>query len=183
METQSENNEMSNNSPAKFPLCKGCGRSLSQKTGDCYYCKVPDPLLDKELGLLMLEWRQQSASNPDAGKSESTRKTISFLLALLSAACVSTGILNDIASLPIYYFFLSAVAIAFCCWSFYFNSQTLLFCIVTTLALLLFYTNVILKAVPHHFAIALLSGVIVALSVFVLLLIILRIFKNKAFEL
>jgi hypothetical protein len=165
-------------------LCKECARPVSQKTGECYYCKKGDVNMEKDLGMIMLDWQQQAASDPDARQKEKSKKGISLLLAILASACIASGIVPDfIPHFPAYYFLLCGVAIAFCCWSFYFNSMTLLLTIITTMAVLLLYANVILKSIPHQLMAAIASAFVIGISTLIIFLISLRIFKNKAIEL
>jgi hypothetical protein len=187
MESQPQNNNSlhaETSETSENQLCKECARPLSQKTGECYYCKKGDVNMEKDLGMIMLDWQQQAASDPDARQKEKFQKGISLLLAILASACIASGIVPDfIPNFPAYYFLICGVAVALCCWSFYFNSITLLVTIITTMAVLLLYLNVILKSSPHLMMPAIASAFVVGISTFIIFLITFRIFKNKAIEL
>ena len=166
-------------------LCKSCQRPLSKKTGECYYCKEVDKEAEKNLSMIMLDWQHEAASDPDARKQQSTRKVLSLVLVLQASACIAFGTVPNID--PFYgahYHWIAGLVVAFCCWSFYFNSLTALTTIVLNLGVTLFYMNIILKAIADKlFVTAFTSGLVVSMACFSLFLIIARIFKTKTIEL
>jgi hypothetical protein len=179
MESASQNNDENT-----FDSCKACGRALSQKTGECYYCKERvDKETEKNLSLIMLDWQQQAVSDPDQRQKEKARKTISTMLVLIASACVATGIARFVPYYPSYYFIICGALVAICCWCFYFNSLTLILTTISNLAVFILYTNSVMQSIPDHIGTAFICGAILSMPAFVMFIITLRIFKSKTIEL
>ena len=106
-------------------VCEECGRALSQKTGICYYCnREVDKETEKNLSMLLLDWQQEAAADPEARETEKLRKVLSVIMAIAASACITMGIVPDIDKFnPAYVHWSMGVLIAACCWCFYFNSM------------------------------------------------------------
>lgn len=192
METNSENkseNENSsvadapNSSAAAESLCQKCSRAISLTTGKCYYCAEPEPEDLKKLNLLMLDWQHKAASDPDARASENTKKVLSFFQALAASASIAVGMVDGfIPDQAVYIYFILAALIAFSCWCFYFNSATLVYCVLANTAGMMFFLHLAFKGLPQHILQAFICGFIASLCSFTLFLITVRIYKNKAVE-
>ena len=192
METNSQNNsENENSSPAEVSAnsgipavnCESCGRAISQTTGKCYYCAEPDPEDLKKLNFLMLDWQHKAASDPSARASENTKKVLSFFQALAASASIAVGMVSGfIPEQATYVYFIIAAVIAFSCWCFYFNSATLVYCVLANATGMIFFLNLAFQAMPHLILPAFICGFIASLCAFTLFLITVRIYKNKAVE-
>jgi hypothetical protein len=179
METTSQDN-----TSITFENCKACGRALSQKTGSCYYCKEQvDKETEKNLSLIMLDWQQQAACDPDQRQKQKARKLISTMLVLIASACVATGVVQFVPFYPSYYFIICGVLMATCCWCFHFNSITISLTIISNLAVFLLYTNSVIQSIPSSIGTAFICGGVLSMAALVMLIITLRIFKSKTVEL
>ena len=186
MESNSENTAENANSlteESSEKVCKDCGRALSLKTGNCYYCSEANPEDIKNLNFIMLDWQQKAASDPDLRAKERTVKVLSLLQAFLASACIALGFVPDFIQFDYpYVFFILGVLSAFSCWCFHFNSLGLVFSIVTNAAVLIFFLNLAFQSIPKLIIPAFVCGFIASFSALTLLLITLRIYKNKAVE-
>lgn len=189
MESNSENipeneNSVANDASTSEVGCKSCGRAVSQTTGKCYYCAEANPEDIKNLNFIMLDWQQKAASDPDLRSTENIKKILSLIQAFIASACLALGMVPDFIPFKIVNFvFLFGALSAFSCWCFYFNSLTLLFCIVTNVATMLFFLQLAFKCIPQLIIPAFVCGFVASLCAFILFLIMVRIFKNKAVEL
>ena len=189
MESNSQNmSENENSSAAEASIsdhnCKSCGRALSQTSGKCYYCSEANPEDIKNLSFIMLEWQQKVASDPDLRSTENSKKVLSVIQAFIASACIALGLVPDfIPFRTTYLVYIFAVLSAISCWCFHFNSLTLLFCVITHAATMLFFLQLAFKCIPTLIIPAFVCGFIASLSAFALFLIMVRIFKNKAVEL
>lgn len=192
METNSQNNSENENSSAAeastspaMPesVCKICSRIISQTTGKCYYCAEAEPEDLKKMNLLMLDWQHKAASDPEARVSENTKKVLSFFQALAASACIAIGMVPDFIPIqPTWAYFLLAAIVAFSCWCFHFNSLALCYCVLANAACMFFFLNLAFKVMPDLILPAFACGFIGALNAFILFLITVRIYKNKAVE-
>ena len=186
MESPSENTEPSQKEVVNTAaLCQECGRTISQKTGVCYYCnREVDKETEKNLGLLLLDWQKQAAEDPEEREIQKLRKVLSIFMAIAASACITMGIMPGTDPFfPAFVHWGLGILMAAACWCFYFNSLTALLAVAVNLTVMIFYTNLIIKAIPRLVATAFISGLIVGLCTFTLLLIIIRIFKTKTVEL
>lgn len=192
METNSQNNlesenssapEASNSSSSPGNVCKMCSRAISLTTGKCYYCAESEPEDLKKLNILMLDWQHKAASDPDARASENTKRVLSLFQALSASACIAIGMVPDfipIQASGVYFIF--AALVAFSCWCFYFNSIALTYCVLANAATMFFFLNLAFRVMPDLILPAFACGFIAALNAFILFLITVRIYKNKAVE-
>ncbi len=189
MESNSKNKPENENSSAADASkskanCKSCGRAISQTTGKCYYCAEADPEDIKNLNFIMLDWQRKAASDPDLRSTEKSKKVLSLIQAFVASACIALGLVPDFIPFKIANLvFLFGAVSAISCWCFYFNSLTLLFCIMANVANMLFFLQLAFKCIPQLIIPAFVCGFVASLSAFTLFLIMVRIFKNKAVEL
>ena len=189
METNSENiaeNENSSDVQASVNevLCKSCQRAVSKTTGKCYYCAEADPEDIKKLNFIMLDWQHKAASDPDLRSTEKSKKILSLLQAFIASACIALGLVPDFTphNLGSFSFIFGGIT-ALSCWCFYFNSYTLIFCILCNTATMLFFLDLAFKCIPTLIIPAFVCGFVASLCAFTLFLIMVKIFKNKAVEL
>jgi hypothetical protein len=178
-------NEPEKSTPAVSSTnCDKCQRALSVKTGQCYYCSEADPEAIKNLNFLMLDWQRQAAKDPE---TKATRKFVNILSVLFAMSAASSLVMSfssaGTAHFPSWLFIIIAFTTAFMGWCFHFNSQALLCAVLLQMAAMFFYMSLAFKSLPSELLNAFFCGFVATLSTSCVLLITLRIFKNKAIQL
>ncbi len=168
-------------------ICKKCGRVLSTKSNSCYYCSEVTPEQIKNLNFIMLDWQHQEASDSEFHKGEKIRKIVTLLQIIACATFIALIIVPDITErsfLKTVYHSLAIVLLFISCRIFHLNSYTIIYCALLNCTIFIFSLSLAFSSLRQHYTIAsFVYGFISSLSAFIIYLIIVRIYNNKAVEL
>ena len=182
-ETSSNANNKSEEEKNGTNNCPDCDRALSMKTGKCYYCSEEDPETIKNLSFVMLDWQHQAALDSEGRASEKAEKTLSLLFAFSAAGSIALG-MSGMANqyYPAYLFIVIGLVTGTMGAVFKNGSLPLIAATIFQTFCMFFYIQLAFKFIPGLIPNALVSGLGSAIAALSVILVIVRIIKNKAIE-